>query len=105
MDPSDRARPEPRYLHGTAPSEQDRLSLLNDILNEASFRQLGLRGGERVLDVGCGLAQLTRAMARVALPGGKVLGIERSQKGEKAVLSWRVLRERESAEEVLDFWT
>jgi len=48
---------------------------MNDILNEASLRELGLRGGEKILDVGCGLAQLTRRMAAVA---GQVVGIEHS---------------------------
>src|SRR4051812_10884037 len=66
-----------RYLHGTHPDEQRRLSRLNEILNAASLRELDLRGGERILDVGCGLAQLTREMARVAGPAGRVLGVER----------------------------
>jgi SAM-dependent methyltransferase len=63
------------YIHGTEPQEQHRLSRLNDLLNAASLRELGLSGGERVLDVGCGLAQLTRAMARSS--GVRVLGIDR----------------------------
>lgn len=66
------------YLHGTDPQEQVRLSTLNDLLNEASLRELHLQGGEKVLDVGSGLAQLTRAMARSAGPGTPVVGIERS---------------------------
>jgi SAM-dependent methyltransferase len=67
-----------QYLHGTDAGEQRRLSLLNDILNESSLRELDLRGGESILDVGCGLAQFTRAMARVSGPGGaRVVGIER----------------------------
>src|SRR5262245_46726740 len=64
------------YLHGTAPEEQGRLSILNDLLNDAALRMMELRGGERILDVGCGLAQLTRAMGRVT--GLTVVGIERS---------------------------
>lgn len=64
------------YIHGTAPDEQSRLSSLNDLLNVGSLRELQLRGGERVLDVGSGLGQLARAMARVA--GVQVLGVERS---------------------------
>jgi ubiquinone/menaquinone biosynthesis C-methylase UbiE len=64
------------YLHGTAPEEQDRLSLLNDLLNDAALRLMDFRGGERVLDVGCGLAQLTRAMALAS--GHVVVGVERS---------------------------
>jgi SAM-dependent methyltransferase len=72
------ALPASQYLHGTEPCEQVRLSTLNDLLNEASLRELGLRGGEKVLDVGSGLGQLSRAMARAAGAGGRVLGIERS---------------------------
>jgi SAM-dependent methyltransferase len=64
------------YLHGTAPEEQARLSSLNDLLNRAALRELGLRGGERIVDFGAGIGQLTRAMARAA--GAPVLGIERS---------------------------
>src|SRR5947209_354953 len=67
-----------RYVHGTQPQEQSRLSRLNELLNQASLRELSLSGGERILDVGCGLAQLTRAMARAAGAGGYTLGIERS---------------------------
>jgi SAM-dependent methyltransferase len=64
------------YIHGTAPDEQARLSLLNDLLNVGSVRELGLQGGERVLDVGSGLGQLARAMARAA--GVPVVAVERS---------------------------
>jgi SAM-dependent methyltransferase len=68
--------PASHYLHGTSPTEQQRLSLLNDFLNQASLRELGLRGGEKVLDVGSGLGQFTRAMARAVGPTGRVIGIE-----------------------------
>jgi SAM-dependent methyltransferase len=64
------------YVHGTAPEEQRRLSALNDLLNASSLRQIGVRPGERILDVGSGLAQLTRDLARAA--GRPALGIERS---------------------------
>ncbi len=66
------------YLHGTDPAEQRRLSTLNRLLNHRSLECLALRGGERILDLGCGLAQLSRAMARAAGPQGTVIGIERS---------------------------
>jgi SAM-dependent methyltransferase len=66
------------YLHGTNPLEQQRLSKLNAILNDASLRELQLRGGEKILDVGSGLSQFTRAMVRAAGPQGRAVGIERS---------------------------
>jgi len=62
------------YLHGSAPDEQRRLAKMNDLLNAPLLRELRLQGNERVLDVGCGLAQLTRGMAKQA---GRVIGIER----------------------------
>lgn len=71
------ARPADVYIHGTVPEEQARLSMLNDLLNGPSLDALGLTGGERILDVGSGLGQFTRQMARAAGPGGYVLGIER----------------------------
>jgi len=69
--------PRDTYIHGSAADEQRRLSRLNDLLNEASLRELGLRGGEVILDVGSGIGQFTRAMAREAGRGGRVVGIER----------------------------
>jgi len=66
------------YIHGTAPDEQRRLSLMNDVLlNEPSLREMALRGDEAIIDFGSGLGQFTRAMAR-AVPRGRVVGIERS---------------------------
>jgi len=69
---------ETRYIHGTDPEEQKRLSRLNDLINRRSLAALALEGGERVLDVGSGLGQLTRGMALAAGPQGRVIGIERS---------------------------
>src|SRR4051812_2788198 len=66
------------YLHGTAPDEQARLARLNDLLNDRALAELALRPGERVLDVGSGLGQLTRGMARQVGRTGRVIGIERS---------------------------
>ncbi len=65
------------YIHGSDAVEQRRLSLLNSFTNDGSLRELGLQGGERILDVGCGLGQLTRAMARAAEPNAFVVGVER----------------------------
>jgi SAM-dependent methyltransferase len=53
--------------------------LLNDLVNEGSLREIGLRGGERILEMGSGLGQFARALARQAGRKGMVLGIERSR--------------------------
>jgi sigma-B regulation protein RsbU (phosphoserine phosphatase) len=65
------------YLHGTEPHEQQRLTRLQGLLNVSSLRQLDLQGGELVLDVGAGLGNLSRAMARA---GARVVAIERDSR-------------------------
>ena len=67
-----------KYIHGTDPDEQRRLSRLNDLLNARSLDALDIHLGDRILDVGCGLSQLTRAMARKAGSDGLVVGVEQS---------------------------
>lgn len=90
-----------RYIHGNEPEEQARLSTLNTLLNVRSLDALRLRGDERVLDVGSGLGQLSRAMARALGPGGTVVAVERDPKqlaealrqaasaGEEGWVDWR----------------
>jgi len=65
------------YVHGTAPEEQRRLTHLNTLLNTGSLREAALERGERVIDFGAGLGQLSRAMARATAV--TVVGIERSE--------------------------
>jgi len=65
------------YVHGSDAREQARLALMNELLNEGVLRELRLRRGERVLDVGTGTAILARAIARGVQPGGSVVGVER----------------------------
>ena len=67
---------ESRYIHGTTKDEQARLSRLNQLLNDKALGEMNIRRGERIIDFGCGLAQLTRAMARAA--GVRAVGLERS---------------------------
>src|SRR5262249_43836349 len=67
------------YIHGSQPAEQERLARLNDLINRACLDRLSLQAGERVLDVGSGLGQLTLAMAAKVGPGGSGLGIERDK--------------------------
>lgn len=64
------------YLHGTAPREQRRLTLLNRLMNAACLREMALARGDRVVDFGAGLGQLSRQMARAVGRRGRVVGIE-----------------------------
>ena len=86
------------YVHGTHPEEQERLTLLNTVLlNEACLKELFLQGGEKILDVGSGLGQFSRAMAKRA--GTTVIGIERSEEQiEEAVRQSRLDHEEDKAE-------
>jgi ubiquinone/menaquinone biosynthesis C-methylase UbiE len=67
------------YVHGTSREEQQRLTRLNELLNATSLEALGLRAGDRVLDLGSGLGQFARDMARAVGTSGRVVGVERSQ--------------------------
>ncbi len=69
--------PKAQYIHGSTPDEQERLSKLNLLLNENSLSALNLKGGESILDVGSGLGQFSRMMAKKVGLKGRVLGIER----------------------------
>jgi len=65
-----------RYVHGTHPEEQRRLSDLNTLLNRGSADALVARPGERMLEVGSGLGQFARVVARAT--GQRVIAVERS---------------------------
>jgi ubiquinone/menaquinone biosynthesis C-methylase UbiE len=87
------------YIHGSSAEEQARLAALNDLINQAALREMGLRGGERILDVGSGLGQFTRAMARAAGLTGRVIGVERDpQQLSEAIRRARVDGEEKLAE-------
>ena len=89
-----------RYVHGTSPEEQHRLEIMNKILNESSTRELGLRGGERIVDFGSGLGQLTRAMVRAGGSGCRGVGIERSPEQIEAA---RVLAREAGEDDRVEF--
>lgn len=65
------------YIHGTAPSEQARLALLNRLTNGPFVEFLQVGPGMRVLEVGSGLGLLAADMAAAA-EGVEVVGLERS---------------------------
>jgi SAM-dependent methyltransferase len=65
------------YIHGYSSEEQTRLTLMQRLVNEAELRVLDLAGVRSVLDVGAGLGQMTRTLARAVGPGARVVGVER----------------------------
>lgn len=68
------------YIHGSSAEEQQRLSRLNRLLNQRCVEAIEFTGVERVLDVGSGLGQLTRAMATALDGRAAVIGVERDEK-------------------------
>ncbi len=88
---------ESTYIHGSDPAEQARLSKLNEVMNNAALRELAIEPGTSILDVGSGLGQLTRAMARASGPGARVVGVER----DAAQLGRALALQAEAGEEEL----
>ena len=79
------------YIHGYSDAEMRRLTLMQDILNQAELEALDLRGVGSLLDVGAGLGQMTRALARALDAPCKVVGVERDGRQRAAA-------ERQAAE-------
>jgi ubiquinone/menaquinone biosynthesis C-methylase UbiE len=65
------------YIHGSDPSEQNRLARLNDLINDRCFPKITIDPGMRVLDVGSGLGQLTYRLSQLVGTKGSCLGVER----------------------------
>lgn len=63
------------YIHGFTADEQGRLSRMQELLNEQELVALELDGVDSVLEVGAGLGQMARAMARGTRR--RVVGVER----------------------------
>lgn len=64
-----------RYIHGTAPEEQARLALMNELMNAQELDAIAPRGDERALELGAGTGIFARALA-VRLVRGSVLALE-----------------------------
>lgn len=64
------------YIHGTDPHEQQRLSLLNAILNRRYLQKVRPEPGAKILDAGSGLGQLTQSLLDAAGPDGFCIAIE-----------------------------
>jgi len=67
------------YIHGSSAEEQQRLSLLNRLMNKACLQTIQLQGDERILDMGSGLGQFDLAVAETDNFQGSILGIERDE--------------------------
>lgn len=65
------------YIHGTAPSEQERLADLNRHNNPHFLQFLDLTGAQSILEIGSGLGILAVEVARAA-PNARVVGLEYS---------------------------
>lgn len=88
------------YIHGTSNSEQARLTLTNNLLNARSLGEANIRAGDKILDLGSGLGQLSCLMAQSGQPGGIVVGIERSKDQIKAALE---LAKKQEVERIVQF--
>lgn len=79
------------YIHGTAPSEQARLTELNRLTNRAFIEFLRVEPGMKVLEVGSGLAILAAEVASAA-EGVQVIALERSPEQIAAAISSPAVR-------------
>jgi SAM-dependent methyltransferase len=68
-----------KYIHGSEPEEQRRLTLMNELINARCLQLLHIEGAEKILDVGSGLGQFSIEMGKAASKGS-CLGIERDLK-------------------------
>src|SRR5262245_31317837 len=66
------------YIHGYSDQEQARLTTMQSLLNNEQLMAMDFSNVRRVLDVGAGLGQLTRAIARRLPSNSVVIGVEQS---------------------------
>jgi ubiquinone/menaquinone biosynthesis C-methylase UbiE len=67
------------YLLPRNSQERRRLQIQGEITNpftEALFVRAGIRPGMRILDLGCGVGEVSRIAARLAGPTGSVVGVD-----------------------------
>jgi ubiquinone/menaquinone biosynthesis C-methylase UbiE len=70
------------YVLGHSQDELARLEQQGAIFageTEMVFHRAGLKPGMRVLDIGCGVGDVSLIAARIVGPGGAVLGVDRSE--------------------------
>jgi SAM-dependent methyltransferase len=72
--------PAQNYILGNSTHEQERLKLQASIVGrwtEGFFRAAGLDRGMNVLDLGCGMGDVSLLVAEIVGPSGRVTGIDR----------------------------
>jgi ubiquinone/menaquinone biosynthesis C-methylase UbiE len=90
------------YVMGHDDRERRRLSLQASILNPLSdqlLRRAGVSAGLRVLDIGCGVGELSMVAARLVGPSGHVTGIDI----DEGALTMATARAREQGLNHIDF--
>ncbi len=75
------------YIHGTHREEQERLAILNQLLNDRCLAKIELNGDEKVLDVGSGLGLFSRQIGSM-VSQGSVVGVEKSPQQLSTALRW-----------------
>ncbi|MFG0257459.1 MAG: class I SAM-dependent methyltransferase [Phycisphaerales bacterium JB043] len=88
------------YIHGSDPDEQQRLDVMNTLINSLCLEQLADIGASRIVDFGSGMGQFTRAMARRAGLGACIVGIERDENQRAKAIA---LAESEGEARLVDF--
>src|ERR1700722_412610 len=69
----------PSYVLGSTDTEHERLirqAAIFDPFSEQLFRDAGIGPGQRVLDIGAGLGDVSMLMARLVGPSGEVVGVD-----------------------------
>ena len=69
-----------QYVHGSAPAEQERLRLLNTILNRRHLERIAPHAGARVLELGAGTGVFALELARAVGPRGSVVAVEQDER-------------------------
>jgi ubiquinone/menaquinone biosynthesis C-methylase UbiE len=90
------------YIHGTEPSEQDRLAALNRMTNRAFVEFLGVSAHSRVLEVGSGLGILAAEVASAA-DDVLVCGLEKSTEQISAAIETPLVTYVQGDAHQLDF--
>jgi protein-L-isoaspartate O-methyltransferase len=73
--------PNSNYILGWSDAEEDRLirqAMLLAPMTERLFHEAGISTGQRVLDIGSGIGDVSMIVARLVGPSGEVVGIERN---------------------------